>query len=295
MATSLQRRRIDVIFTLSAGTFDNTTGVDQITLKGLRVSAEIVSYGNNETGRAAVKIYGMLPRDMAKLTYRWYLGNIPINTIEIRAGNEGEQLKTAFIGNIFFAGVEYKGAPEVYLYVEAYQSTVAQLIPGEPKSWPGSIPVATIMKNLGEQLGVGFQNDGVTSSLVDMTLAGTVFDQIQKVQQAANINVLFEPPNLIIWPLGAYRSDAGIVQISPKSGLIGWPEMTSNGVDLTVLFNAELSRGKRIEIVDSIVPNTTGTFTVYGLTHHLESEVFGGTWQSTVNAAGQYGIYYPGQ
>lgn len=283
MAASLQRRRIDVIFKLGAGTFDNSSGSDTLVLSGLRVSAEIDSYGGSQYDQARVAIWGLTQEHMNRLSFRWYAQQVPNNTIEIRAGTSDADMVTIYRGDIFFAQADYQGAPDVPFRVESTVSTVAQLLQSPARTYRGNVPVSQIMSDLAKALGANLTNNGVTATLTDQNLNGTLMDQVRTVQHAANIDVYYEPPNLIISPKLSPR-DTQSIAVNASTGMVGWPTVDVHGVNVTLLYNPTLHRGSVVNI-DSSVKNACGKWYIYAMQHRLESELPGGAWFTHVSGS----------
>lgn len=136
--SSFSKKRIDVIMRLSNNRTFNDKGNNTITLKGLRVEAQISNAGAIGASSASIKIYGMTQSDMNKLSVIAIGNNQNVytaqNYIELYAGDD-KKMSKVFEGNIFQAWADYSGLPEVPLVIQAKPLVVAQTTPAE--SMPG--------------------------------------------------------------------------------------------------------------------------------------------------------------
>ncbi len=69
------------------------------------------------------------------------------------------------------------------------------------------------------------------------------------------------------------------VRLGKDSGLIGYPVYERAGLNVQALYQPAFSMGVPLEI-ESIVPNATGRWYPYALTHHLDANIPNGKWQS---------------
>lgn len=79
-----------------------------------------------------------------------------------------------------------------------------------------------------------------------------------------------------------------IPEISPQSGLIGYPTFDAIGVNFQTLFNPSVTFGGSIKLKTDI-KKAEGEWVVVSVAHKLESEKPGGAWFSTIRGS-QYGF-----
>jgi hypothetical protein len=273
------------VITLGTGTFGSSNN-NQIQLEGFRARAHIENAGGQMYGTLHAQIYGVSQSDMNQATTLQYQNQGFLrNVIQVYA-IDGTQKTLVFVGNIINAFGNYNSAPDVFLEIQANSTWVAKLTPTSPLSYPGSIPVSTVMQKIADTIGVAFQNNGVTKSLINPYLPGTAPDQAQAVVQQANIDMYLDGQNLAICPKGQPR-DGQIPEISPSSGLIGYPTFDGVGVNFRTFFNPAITFGGAIKLVTSI-PRAAGQWVVTSINHDLAAQEPGGQWFSTVrgNASG---------
>ena len=175
------------------------------------------------------------------------------------------------------------------LTITAFTGLLDQLKPIPPTSYKGPTDVATIIASLAKQMGYSFENNGVSGVLIaNPYLSGTGRDQVMQIAEHAGINVIFDDqptgvPTIAIWPKGGARGGA-VPLISSTTGMVGYPAWTENGIIVKTEFNPQIVFGANVQ-VQSIVPQASGTWSVFGVTHELEFAMPGGKWFTTLSAA----------
>lgn len=273
------------IITLGTGTFGSSNN-NQIQLEGFRSRATIEKAGGQMLGTLRAQIYGVKQSDMNSATTLQYQNQGFLrNTIQVYA-IDGTQRTLVFTGNIVNAWGNYHSMPDVFLEIQAQSLWIAKLTPTPPLSFPGAIPVPTVMKQIADKMGINFENNGVTSSLINPYLAGTSVEQAKNVAQQAGIDMYLDDDTMAICKLGDSRGSL-IPEISPDSGLIGYPTFDGVGVNFRTFFNPAITFGGAVKLVTSI-PRAAGQWVVTSINHDLDAQEPGGQWFSTVrgNASG---------
>jgi hypothetical protein len=289
MATnSFVSRKLKVYLTLAQGAFgaspdfNNTKIVD-----GLRVNCDIRKSGSPSRNECVLHIYGMLQSDMDQLST---LGNSPLavrkNLVQVLAG-DSDGLASAFLGEITGAWVNYRTPPNLYFEVHAMAAHYASLVPIQPTSLAGGVPVATIFQNLASQMGYFFQNNGVTATVQNPYLAGTATDQAAELARMAGLEYGIDDGMLFIAPKGQPRPAKGIVPvITPSSGMQEYPIWDKQGLVVEALYDPGFQLGGLVNVAGSMVTRANGTWRVHGLHHRLASHDPGhGAWHTTLNLA----------
>jgi len=88
---------------------------------------------------------------------------------------------------------------------------------------------------------------------------------------------------IAIAPQGEPRA-LRIPVLTPKTGLLGYPVPTIQGVDVRCLWDPMIRFGGIIRIADSIMETTNGDWRAFGVTTTLESEIPGGAWFMDIQA-----------
>ena len=270
------KKSLRFVITLATGKFGSANN-NQITLQGFRAMAEIENAGGMQMSTLRARIYGVYQADMnAATTISGALGYVQGNTVLVYA-IDGATETLVFAGNIINAWGDYQNMPDVSLYIQAAASYEALITAALPRSFKGSIPVATAMEGLAKDMGLSFYNAGVTGQITDMYLCYTLLQQVRDLAQMAGIDYYIANNTLTITPKGQASIKSGIPIISPDTGLIGYPVFNGYGVNIEAWFNPAVLFGGAIELVTDLT-RAAGKWVVYAINYQLESEKPGGAW-----------------
>lgn len=283
MSDSFTEKLMSVTFTLGTGSF-GTSGSNQNTVSNLRMSAAIVKAGGASMGTTQLRVYGM---DLSTMNQLSTLGKIPLtlrnNTVAISAGDTEAGLGLVFEGTIADAWVDLQAAPEAKFHVTAMAGLIQAVKSVPPASYQGSADAATVMSSLAAQMGLTFENNGVSVQLLNPYFPGSARDQAMACARAGGFNWIIDNGKLAIWPRNGSRGGA-VPLISAATGMIGYPQFTSTGVALKTIYNSSIGYGASIQ-VQSQIPNANGKWTVYKMAHDLECQMPNGKWETSLEAA----------
>jgi hypothetical protein len=166
----------------------------------------------------------------------------------------------------------------------ALGAQIAAVKPVGASSYRGPTDAALVMSDLAKTIGLAFENNGVSVILSNPYFSGTAWEQVKECGQAAGINYSIDKGALAIWPKSSIRKLSGPVKISPETGMVGYPTFSSIGINVVSIFNPDVTVGCAIEISSEIVP-ARGLWSVYAVSHHLESETPNGQWFTTISCS----------
>lgn len=279
MGTSFQRRTLKITFKLASGTFLRDGNPDTVAFEGFRSQVEIDAPGGYEFATCRLRIFGIDQATMDRLTVINYQ-NLDFfrNTVQIEASDEDGQLTSIFLGEIYIAQPDYTGAPDVAFIAEARSGLIGSLKPTPAVSFPGAQKVSSIMSRLAAELGVALEDNGVTTTVTDMYLAGSALHKVQAIADAARIQYWFLPEQglLAIAPMGVARRSTA-VGYTFNNGLVGWPTKTHVGIAFTALFNPATYHGCKI-LMEQDVSSCNGEWYIISMSHRLDAEMPGGAW-----------------
>lgn len=274
---SFTRKRIEVTISLGTGEFGDS-GANTVTLSGLRVQALIAVPGGDAMGTVQARVFGV-PLAMANQLTTVGPINTAIrvkNSVLIAAGDDENGMQVVYSGTIGEAWGEYQDAPEVPLNIIGYAGLINAVKPVNAISFVGSADVAGIMEQLAGTMGLAFENNGVQVQLSNPYFPGTAYQQMRACARAADIECLIDRGTLAIWPRTGSRSGE-VPLISMATGMRSYPRFSSNVLELSTLFNPSIKVGGNV-LVQSALPVACGTWTVFQLSHALESEIPDGAW-----------------
>jgi len=275
------KRALEITITLGSGQYGDVLGASK-TMSNHRATVEIQTAGGTQQGSLYAQIYGLPLSDMNQLTQIGPYSNIVRtgNTISIAAGNDGNALTQIYQGTIKNAVGNYTHPPEPFLEVWALSAAGAAVVPVGANSWLGPTSVDSIMQALAAQVTptpLTYSNNGVTAQLSNPYLTGTVLMQIQQCAKAAGINYKIENGMLSVWPKGSNVLQPVIPVISAQNGMVGYPNCTANGLEITTEFNPNITVGGLVT-VQSQIQIANGNWTVVEVHQNLQTETPGGQW-----------------
>jgi hypothetical protein len=288
---SFNKRHLKYVIQLNSGSFDS--GSNALTVQGIRSIASIqTSQGGLSpfVGRGLFQLFGMNPADMAKLsTLGLDIARINKNTVQVFAYNEGNESSAAqvFAGYITNARLNYNAMPDVLLEIDCWGNgnQQTQMITGT--SVPASGDVAAMLKVICAACDppVTFINNGIHANLANHAVGGSAFDQINDICCAVpGLAYTLQGGVLTIWD-GNKNIDGVTIDVGPDNGMVGYPEYSQMGFDITAQFTPEIQVGRWVNLKPSSTANTPpipgvpgGPYFIRMVEHELSSELPDGPW-----------------
>lgn len=299
---SYQFREITVRLTIGTGTFGGS-GANQVELKGLRVVASITKAVFPTADHALIRVYGVTNEVIQAVSTLGIVKNDQRlgNTVTLLAGDSVNGMFTVYSGAIYNAWQNFDEVPETCLEIIGIATGLYALQPAAPTSFSGTADVATVMAGLASQLGIPFENNGVSVQVSNCYLPGSVLDQVYELARMAQIEVYFDsgggvtsptaptsggqisPCVLVITP--RWQSRGGqIPLISAATGLIGYPKARDNAMAFRCLFNPSLRVMGQIKVETTVGGGTStqggpnGYWYIASLAYDLSAQLPGGPW-----------------
>lgn len=279
MASFDNKKALRFVITLGTGKF-GASNANQIVLQGYRATVDIDKAGGAQMSTLRAKVYGVKQSDMNSVTtLRWKPAAFIHNTVEVYA-IDGATDTMVFAGNIVNAWADYQNMPDVFLHIQAQAAFYNQLAAAKPLSIKGGIDVSVVMSRIASQMGLAFENNNVHTQLTDVYVANTLTEQAKELARAAGFALYIDDKVLAI--TNPYSPRAGLIpEISPQSGLIGYPTFDGIGVNFQSLYNPAITFGGAFKLTTD-VQQAQGQWVVASMAHRLESEKPGGAWFSQV-------------
>lgn len=248
----------------------------------VKMRAEIHNAGGVD-GRMDLTVWGLPLSIMKQLsTFGTQINSLPKNQITLQAGDDSG-LQQAYLGAIITSVIDIS-QPDVAMRITANAAAGFSAVAANPASYNGMVSVATAMQAVAQQMGLTFENNGITSQLANTYLYGSPRDQYNKIRQHADIGATIDRGVLAIWPKFKNR-EGGMLTLSPNDGsLINYPAYTATGVMLQALYNSGFAIGKQVKVNDDALLPQGSIWNVYSVNHMLESQTDGGKWESTLFA-----------
>lgn len=276
--------------------FDN--GTTALNLDHMRAVATVQSVIGGDTGyggSALIQIWGMKPADMATLsTLGFDQHKINRNTISLFAydlDKPGQQVEV-FTGGIFVAHVNYNAMPDVSVELQCWATGNQQAAAIDSTSMQGAVSIATFLQAVCGKSDppVTFVNHGADVQLTNPAFSGSQAQQIMDACVAAGVCYQLQDDTLTIWDKDQPADDV-IVTIGPGNGMLGYPEYTNIGMDVTMEFNPKVQLGRQVTIQQANtgnpppIPGVPGTYWCNVVSHELSSEMPGGPWYTRASVS----------
>lgn len=252
---------------------------DTLTLDGHRVEALLKNVGGGmDYGQMTMRIFGMSQSDMNVISTDGMRGVAIRNDVVILKTGDGKQ---AFRGNIISAYIDYSAMPDISMVISAIAGGVYIAKPAAVNSYKGTIPVAQVIQGLAQQMSMAFVNNGVTTQITNPVLDGTLMNQLNEIVSHAGINCTVSNETITIWPNGS-TVDTTVTDLSPQTGMLGYPTPTQTGWAVKSLYDPEFAIGRKCKVTSS-VNKANGTWFVQSVTHELSTLVPDAPWFSHAN------------
>ena len=259
-----------------------TVNADKVVLTGFRASVDVDKAAGMIAGTLRAKIYGVRESDMHSITtlalqsakyaeMQWQPNQIDVFAVE------GATETLVFQGNIVNAWADYAGMPDVFLNIHAQAAYRYSIAPATPKSYNGTIDVATVMAILANDMGLKFERNDVSVPLSNVYLANTALEQAKTLANAAGITMVIDDDVLAICYTNHSRKTPEPPLISLGTGLVGYPTIDVAGVTMQCLFDPAIRFMHQFQLVSDQV-RASGLWVATCVSLRLDSEKPGGGW-----------------
>ena len=281
-SASFTQKIIETRITLRAGDFGGKGNTKVI--NGLATKVKIEKTGPPDFNKATIEICGLKYEDIEPLsTLSFKPLTTAKNVIEIHAGNEKDGLSLAFQGEITTASADFNGAPDVWMKFEAITGYYGEVTAQGPSAIKGSQSASSFIEQQAKNMGYSFRDDGVTTQLKNAVFNGSPMEQARAAARQVGAELFLDDGVLILSPSGGGKQ-GNAVKLSKTTGMLGYPILNNEGVEIKALYNPAFKLGGLIE-VESIVPKASGTWRIIKLSHELHAFcVGGGPWESKITA-----------
>lgn len=280
-------REIDLEFQIGQGSFGET-GERTLISKGLRVVVQIEFAVFPMSPLANIRVYGLTLNQINEISKAGRVYQSRDNKIIVTAGDKKLGKAKIFQGQIVEAYPDFTESPNVALFIFATSTYSTQMKPTEPLSFSGPTKAADVLQEITQKAGIPFENNGVNVVLSSPYLPGSAWQQIGSVVKASNVFAGVDPSTgtLAVWPKDGSRNGSEI-EISPQTGMIGYPSFQGLNITLRTLFDPRLSKINNGSIikVESQLTAADGKFIVLKVGLNLASQMENGPWEMSIEAS----------
>lgn len=273
------QKKLQIQLTLKKGTFKD--GANSKIIKDLSMTASVEKLGPPDFGKASVSITNMRLDDMEKLsTLSFHPLFVNRNYINIFAGSDATGYSQIFAGTITKAGTDFS-SPDKAFKIDAQLGFFGSVKSADPSSINGTMQASNFIKNMADKALMKFENQGVNLSVKNCVFNGSPIQQARQCAQQAGAELIIDDDVMILKPSDKARKGQ-VIELSKDSGLLNYPSITQNGIELKAIFNPNFKFGSLFNL-KTIVPKCTGTWRIVKLTHALSSNnPTNGQWESSI-------------
>ena len=248
----------------------------RLVIEGLRIAFEIRTESQPDSSPSNIKTYNLAQdteRQISKgAALRLYAGY----------GTDGE-LPLLHQGEILRAEQERTGLERTTTLAlgSPRQTFLTSTI--FSRSYQGPVALTEIVKDLAAemQLSLGYTGDLPDVQVEDYAYIGTASEGLRKLLQPRGVNHYIDNEELYFSTNRTPRPDLPEVLLNERTGLIGSPSRTDNGVRAKMLLTNLIRRDQRVRIESELV---TGTFKTSTVTH--KGDTWEGEWVTEIEAMG---------
>ena len=275
----MKQKTIRTTIILGEGEFSG--GGNTKVFEGLATTVQVTKAGLPEKNSAEIRIYGLKLSDMDQLTFLSYQNlEYRKNRILVEAGDKDGELSVVFKGDISAAFADLSTAPDAVFKISAMTAGWSVLRAESPTSVNGDASAADLIRQFAQSAGFNFVNEGVSESVRNATYNGSPIQKAQQVADEIGAELLIDDETITLMPWNKPRGDA--VFLSDKSGLVGYPSFTNDGISAECFFNPALKLSGQVKI-ESILPRASGYWKIVKLSHDLAAYT-NGRWISKIEA-----------
>jgi len=255
-------------------------------ISDLNISFDIIRNYKLEDNTATFTIYNAKKDTRKKIVQR-------NNNIILKAGYEDEGMGTIFSGFVYEGSSKKRGTEWVTeIIANDYGKNSINIFKETVNfSYTQGIPITIIINDIVSLLGItvsGLENAASITMNNAKVLSGSLKNAIKNITNILKVNgvgLYFDNNEMVIYNLGQQNSKFGIVNISPRSGLIGSVEEiidnssqnTKKKYSFTSLMNFKIKPNTLIKLTTE---DTNGLFIVEQA--NFKGDNFGGEFNCTV-------------
>lgn len=270
--TSFTAKQLRVTFVLVGGNqvFPGT-GANTLTLTGLRMSAKI-EQTPRLLGPLDLKVWGMKQADMNALTVAFANPPVILDHQVILEANDGNGWTQVYRGTIREAQPIYRAQPAVYFQVVGLGGYFQKINAAPPTSYSYTVDIGVAAGDIIDKMGFTYVDGGADGVLSNPYFYGTLWDQLKQACEAARADFYVQGQNILVVNRQTPQSNTVTIPVNPQTGLVGSPEYSGAGLELTSLFNPAFACATPIQLTCN-VPAATGRWNPIQLQHRLDALV----------------------
>lgn len=187
--------------------------------------------------------------------------------IIVEAGRQSTGLTQLFIGDIISASPSQPSDIGLTMTAQTGSYIKGNLVArsGDPQQ-----SLSAIAKMVADDAGVALNFQATDKMIANYSFTGGALKQINQLFEAGNVNAFLDDDVLVVKDAKKPRLNA-IRYLSKKTGMIGIPEISEQGVNVQFMFDNETVVGGQLVINSELNPAVNGAYEIYKLNFDLSS------------------------
>ena len=239
------------------------------TYDGLAAKAGIRKFANPLQNEAEVQISNLAKdvRDYLLTETSPFARSGQPRILTIDAGRQSTGAFRLFVGDITEASPTQP--PDITLTLksktkQAAKSAVVAVSKGPTER------LSVIARGVADALGLQLVFEATDRQVANYSFSGGLLKQVDKLGEVGRVNAYVDDDRLIVKDYGAALA-ATTYELSARSGLVGIPELTEQGVKVRFLLDPRAQLGGRLTLRSEIYPAVDGQYSIYSLAYELAS------------------------
>ena len=229
----------------------------------LAITASGEKFGNPNQGEAQVSITNLerSVRDYILTETSPFNNNPATKRLTVEVGRVSTGLSLLYVGNIFRSTISQP--PDQVLNLKCL---TAQFMKGQiaALAFPGRVQLSRIVQQVATDNGLIANFQATDKTVANFNFTGAALKLVEKLQEVGGVNAYVDGENLVVkndnTPLvGRLR------RLSPRTGLVGIPQPTEQGLRATMLYDNRTVLGGAIDLQTNRYPSFNGLYVIYKL------------------------------
>lgn len=235
--------------------------------EGLHMTASGKKFANPLQNECEVRLMNLRKdaRDFLLTEASPYNGNKSPKRLIVEAGRESIGAFQLFSGDITECSVAQP--PDIVLTLKAKTGQYSKGLVLS-RSMGASTPLSTIARAVADSLKLDLVFEARDRNVANYAFTGGALKEVDKLGEAGGVNAFVDDGRLIVKDYNAPLSRETHV-LSARSGMVGVPELTEQGVKVRYLLDPATKLGGRLTIESELNPAANGDYVIYGLSFEV--------------------------
>lgn len=185
--------------------------------------------------------------------------------IMLEVGRVSTGYSLLYEGNIFKTSVSQPPDQTIRIKCLTGQFQKSSIV---TNSIPGNIPLSQVAQQVAQDIGAVLVFEATDRNISNYSFTGSSTKQVDKLAEVPGIDAYVDNRQLIVKNNNRPLSGR-VFRVTPRNGLVGIPETNEFGLKITMLFDARIVLGGRLELETDRYPSLSGRYSIYKLSYNI--------------------------